>query len=110
MPSKGPVSSSGLMPPKGPVPSSGLMPPKSPVPSSGPVSSSGPMPPNGPPGARMGTADGARPIERAPSACPGQTAAGSRTGAGMTTTGQVALRMQDSLTEPSTVCRTRLWP
>ncbi|PRX20819.1 hypothetical protein CLV67_10796 [Actinoplanes italicus] len=38
------------------------------------------------------------------------TVAGSRIGAGMTTTGQVALRMQDSLTEPRTVCRTRLWP
>jgi hypothetical protein len=38
------------------------------------------------------------------------TVAGSRIGAGMTTTGQTALRMQASLTEPSTVCRTRLWP
>ncbi len=35
---------------------------------------------------------------------------GCTAGTGMTTTGQVALRMHSSLTDPSTVCHTRLWP
>lgn len=42
------------------------------------------------------------------SAC--SLAAGSSRGIGTTTTGQVALRTHSSLTEPSTVCQTRLCP